>query len=29
MFEGAVKVSPDKERILGVLLRSVKWSDFV
>ena len=28
MFEGAVKVSPDKERILGVLLRSVKWSDF-
>lgn len=28
MFEGAVKVSPDRERILGVLLRSVKWSDF-
>lgn len=29
MFEGTVKVSPDRERLLGVLLRSVKWSDFV
>ena len=29
MFEGAVKVSPDRERLLGVLFRSVKWSDFV
>ncbi|MYB55901.1 MAG: hypothetical protein F4X51_05890 [Gemmatimonadetes bacterium] len=28
MFEGAVKVSPDRERILEILLRSVKWSDF-
>ena len=28
MFEGTVKILPDRERILGVLLRSVKWSDF-
>lgn len=29
MFEGTVKVSPDRERMLGILLRSVNWSDFI
>ena len=29
MFEGTVKVSPDRERMLGILLLSVNWSDFI